>query len=71
MGKCIDVNPKKTKYDYLSELQAFGPFFQSNVMIVVSITGIEERSDAVFQGIQWSPQREELVPRDRSKNQNI
>jgi len=49
---------------YLAKLEAGAPLFQRDKVIVVDVTAIEERLDAMFQCDQRGADREKFMTRD-------
>jgi hypothetical protein len=53
---------------YRRHFEALAPFLQIDGMVVVGVTAVEERADAVLEGNKRGPQREQLMPRHFSEN---
>ena len=51
----------KLIFPHLVELQALAPLIEGDVVIVIRVAGVEERRNAVLQGVEGSANGEELM----------
>lgn len=54
---------EEKRVPYLSQMRAFGPFLEGDVVVVVRIAGVEERPDAVLESDEGSADGEQLMAR--------
>ena len=53
------------------KLQTRDPLDLADCSVVVDVTTLDERSNAMFHSLQWRHNRKELVVVDQTKNVNI